>query len=101
MDPFLQRRNVSPWTHPVQQVDLLPHLPDEVVFVLVGLQQPEVLLTFSGQLLKDRSPPGFTSYFSCRLISTFLPKYGLKCGARVLLHHVNTDGDFLLVMRNR
>lgn len=43
------------WTHPVQQVDLLLQLPDEVVFVLVGFQQPEVLLTFSGQLLKHRS----------------------------------------------
>lgn len=38
-------------THSVQQVDLLLQLPDEVVFVLVGLQQPDVLLTLSGQLL--------------------------------------------------
>lgn len=39
-------------THSVQQVDLLLQLPDEVVFVLVALQQPEVLLTLSAQLLK-------------------------------------------------
>lgn len=42
------------WTHPVQQVDLLLQLPDEVVLVLVGLQQPHVLLALPGQLLKAR-----------------------------------------------
>lgn len=42
------------WTHSVQQVDLLLQLPDELVFVLVALQQPEVLLTLSGQLLRTR-----------------------------------------------
>jgi len=40
------------WTHSVQQVNLLPQLPDEVVLVLVGFQQPVVLLALSGQLLK-------------------------------------------------
>lgn len=41
------------WTHSVQQVDFLLQLPDEVIFVLVGLQQPDVLLALSGQLLKN------------------------------------------------
>lgn len=36
----------------VQQVDFLLQLPNEIIFVLVGFQQPGVLLTLSGQLLK-------------------------------------------------
>lgn len=48
-----QKNNHVGWTHSVQQVDFLLQLPDEVVFVLVGLQQPHVLLTLSGQLLKN------------------------------------------------
>lgn len=43
------------WTHSVQQINFLLQLPDEVVFVLVGLQQPDVLLTLSGQLLETHA----------------------------------------------
>ncbi len=48
----IRAENYVGWTHSVQQVNFLLQLPDEVVFVLMGLQQPGVLLTLSGQLLK-------------------------------------------------
>ena len=54
------------WTHSVQQVNFLLQLPDEVVFVLVGLQQPDVLLTLSGQLLKTH-----THNLAPRIINVF------------------------------
>lgn len=51
----IRAENDVDYTHSVQQVNLLLQLPDEVVFVLVGLQQPDVLLTLSGQLLKTHT----------------------------------------------
>lgn len=50
------------WTYSVQQINLLLQLPDEVVFVLVGLQQPDVLLTLSGQLLNTHGEDKHTPH---------------------------------------